>query len=193
MHDCFRLYVCVFACVLQCAYICSLRICSNWATSFYPASWNFTWLDVSDLRQKNQTWKSDPVPTTFLIAACKRLGTLQLHWRSSCCCCRSAALLQVCCRLCHLLVCLCRGVQQFNYSLLLFCLAISSWFALRQARQWPEVYDLFHIFCTLHKSKKTLPCENSTRNTCDSRVAVCFFTFATCKNVQQNLIPWATA
>ena len=30
------------------------------------------------------------------------------------------------------------------------------------------------FFCTLRESQNTRPCENSTRNTCDSRIAVCF-------------------
>ena len=48
-------------------------------------------------------------------------------------------------------------------------------------RQWPEVHDLCHTF--MHVA----------RNACDFRMAVCFFTRSTCKNVRQNLIPQATA
>ena len=30
------------------------------------------------------------------------------------------------------------------------------------------------LFCTLRESQNTRPCENSTRNACDSRIALCF-------------------
>ena len=48
-------------------------------------------------------------------------------------------------------------------------------FLLLGFRQWPEVYDSCHTIA------------------CDSHMALCFLTRATCKNVRQNLIPWATA
>ena len=38
-------------------------------------------------------------------------------------------------------------------------------------------------FCTLCESENTWPCENRTRNACNSRMSVYFLTCATCKKV----------
>ena len=56
-----------------------------------------------------------------------------------------------------------------------------------QARQRPEVYDSCHTFWHVERVRK------HTGNVCNSSMAVCFLTHATCKNVWQNLIPRATA
>ena len=59
-------------------------------------------------------------------------------------------------------------------------------------RQWPEESDFVTRFCMMHQSNNTQPmqeshafrpCKNHTQNTCNSCVAVCFLTHATCKNV----------
>ena len=64
------------------------------------------------------------------------------------------------------------------------------------SRQWPEA--LCHTFMHVVQVKKHTDMREShakhrTQNGCYSGMSVCFFTRATCKNVQQNLIPRATA
>ena len=62
-------------------------------------------------------------------------------------------------------------------------------FAYMPPRQWPEVSDFVTRFCKLHESENTRPCENRTRFenctrfACKNRMAVCFLTRSTCKNV----------
>ena len=51
-------------------------------------------------------------------------------------------------------------------------------------RQWPEVYDLCHTFCTLRESKNPRPCENSKQFS-HSHYSGFFYSL----NVRQNLIP----
>ena len=53
----------------------------------------------------------------------------------------------------------------------------------RQLGSGPRYMICVTLFCTLHR----------TRFACDSRIAVCCFTRAKCKNVRQNLIPRATS
>ena len=72
-------------------------------------------------------------------------------------------------------------------------------------RQWPEVSNFVICFCTLHKSNNTRTSKNCTLLrafltclcvfclACNSSMSVCFLTHTMCKNVRQNLIPWATA
>ena len=55
--------------------------------------------------------------------------------------------------------------------------------------QWPEVYDLCHTFLHVELVKKHM----AMRESHVFHMAVFFFTRSTCKNVQQNLIPLATA
>ena len=64
------------------------------------------------------------------------------------------------------------------------------------SRHWPEVYDLCHTFLHIVLVKKPTAMQESRAILawqCDSRMAIGFLTCARCKNMQQNLIPLATA
>ena len=50
-------------------------------------------------------------------------------------------------------------------------------------KNWAKKSDFVAPFCTLCKSENIWTCENSTQNTCDSCMSVCFLTCATCKKV----------